>query len=401
MGIAGPEAALRAGGAERPVSSSTSTRAPRWSACLSSSSGRRTPSNQILVGLLPGEGIGPEVVDGALKVLHAVAETTGLGVETETGGLIGRQSEAESGVALSEEVVEFCESVFDRGGAILNGPGGGRYVYELRDRLDLFFKITPLQANIALPQASRLKLGVVRDLDVLVVRENSGGVYQGSWREHSDDRPATHSFQYSRRQVERFLTASARLAASRRGDLTVVWKESGVPSISRLWRECAERAAERFELRLTMVDVDLAAYRLIHEPASFDVAAAPNLFGDVLGDLGAALLGSRGVSFSGNFNGRGGAVYQTNHGAAYDLEGADRANPVGQILSAAMMLRESFALDEEAAAVEEGVRQVWREGWRTADVAAAGGRVVGTRAFADLVADRATLAARGLWRRAA
>ncbi|MBY0587266.1 3-isopropylmalate dehydrogenase [bacterium] len=347
------------------------------------------PHDRLLVGVIPGEGIGAEVIECALAVLRLVTEVHGRRLSIEEGGLIGRQSEAESGVALSDEIVGFCESIFERGGAILNGPGGGRYVYDLRDRLDLFFKISPLQSRIGLTEASRVKGDVVNGMDILVARENSGGVYQGAWQGHSHQQPATHSFQYSREQVQRFLAASARLAAKRQGRLTVVWKESGVPTISQLWRECALEAAQQFDIEMNTVDVDLMAYRLVHEPSAFDVVAAPNLFGDILGDLGAVLLGSRGNSFSGNFNGRGGGVYQTNHGAAYDLAGTNKANPVGQILSMAMMLRESFELFAEANAVEEGVRQVWSEGWRTADVATPRCRVIGTREFSDLVADRA------------
>ena len=197
-----------------------------------------------------------------------------------------------------------------------------------------------------------------------------------------------HHFAYAEEQVRRFLDASARLARQRRRDLTVIWKEAGLPAISRLWQDCAQEAAETHGVRLRMVDVDFMAYRLISAPQGFDVVAAPNLFGDVLADLGAALLGSRGVSFSGNYSEAGNAAYQTNHGAAYDLAGTDRANPAGQILSAAMMLRESFGLVHEAAAIQEAVRSVWREGLRTEDVATQGAHIVGTREMGSRIAER-------------
>ena len=121
------------------------------------------------------------------------------------------------------------------------------------------------------------------------------------------------------------------MARQRRRDLTVIWKEAGIPAISRLWQDCAQEAAETHGVRLRMLDIDFMAYRLITAAQGFDVVAAPNSFGDVLADLGAALLGSRGVSFSGNYSEAGNAAYQTNHGAAYDLAGTDRANPAGQI----------------------------------------------------------------------
>ena len=138
-----------------------------------------------------------------------------------------------------------------------------------------------------------------------------------------------------------------------------------------------------------MIDFDVMAYRLIQDPYAFDVIAAPNLIGDVLTDLGAALLGSRGLSFSGNYNEGGSAVYQTNHGSALELAGSDRANPFGQIFSLAMMLRESFGLQREAAAIESAVRSVWREGLCTEDLGCLGCRIVGTSEMADRVAHRA------------
>jgi 3-isopropylmalate dehydrogenase len=179
------------------------------------------------------------------------------------------------------------------------------------------------------------------------------------------------------------------LAQQRRGELAIVWKEAGIPAISTLWRQCAEIVAAQHPVRFTLVDCDLITYRLIQNAAEFDVIAAPNLFGDVLADLGAVLLGSRGLSYSGNFNELGHAVYQTNHGAAYDLAGTDRANPVGQILSIAMMLRETFLQWQMAAAIEQAVRQVWRQGYRTEDVATGGAQIIGTREMAERIARQA------------
>jgi 3-isopropylmalate dehydrogenase len=346
----------------------------------------------LLIGVLRGEGIGPEVTRAALEVLDAVTPHTGLAIEICEGGRIGREAEQIFGVSLPEDVIEFCESVFARGGAIFHGAGARRFVYELRKCFDLFFKLSPLQIASGLPEASPLKPDALRGLDILLTRENTGGIYQGHWEEQncpSRGRLALHQFAYTESQVRRFLEASARLAKRRGGDLTVVWKESGIPAISRLWQTCAKEAAQAHGVRVHMVDIDLMAYRLICTPQAFDVIAAPNLFGDVLADLGALLLGSRGVSFSGNYNEAGNATYQTNHGAAYDLAGTNRANPAGQILSLAMMLRESFGLGHEAAAIQEAVRSVWRHGWRTADVATPGTRIVGTREMGSRIAERA------------
>jgi len=362
-----------------------------WLECVVSP-GKAPRASAPLIGALPGEGVGPDVVAASLDVLRRLEEEGGQAVDVEVGGAIGREAERETGSPLPEDVVRFCESVFERGGAILNGPGGGRYVYDLRKRLELFFKITPVQARTSLPDASPLKPEGLEDLDLLIVRENLGGVYQGRSSEYAGEdgrRRVRHEFSDAEDDVRAFLDAAARLAGNRDGRLTVVAKEAGVPGTSALWRECAMGAADAHGVDCSMIDVDLMAYRLVASPREFDVVAAPNLFGDVLSDLAAVLLGSRALSFSGNFTPRGDAVYQTNHGAAYDLAGSGRANPAGQLLSLAMLLRLSLGLKREAGAIEAGIRQVWNEGGRTADLGGGNGRALGTSELAALVGDAA------------
>jgi 3-isopropylmalate dehydrogenase len=342
-----------------------------------------------LLGVLPGEGIGPEVIEAALGVIRRLEQAGGRAIAVELGGPIGCAAERERGAALPDDVVRFCEHIFQRGGAILSGPGGGRYVYDLRRRLDLFLKISPIQSETGVAEASVLRPKALEGVDLLLLRENIGGIYQGRSDESlsaDGHRAVHHSFSYVEADVRRFLDAAARVAGSRSGELTVVVKQAGVPGVSDLWRECAAAAAEARGVHWSIVDVDLMAYELVRRPQAFDVIAAPNLWGDVLADLAAVLVGSRGLSFAGNFTPAGDGVYQTNHGAAHDIAGTDRANPVGQILSTAMLLRESLGLEREACAVEEGVRRVWEEGWTTADLASPGFRTVGTREMAALVA---------------
>ncbi len=341
-----------------------------------------------LIGVIPGEGVGPEVIDAALTVLRGLQDAGAKPVEVEHGGVVGLAAVQAHGSALPEEALGFCASVIERGGGVLNGAGGGRYVYELRRRLELFLKISPIQACNGLAQASPLRAEGLADVDLLVVRENLGGAYQGRserltrgpWRE------VRHELRYGERELRRFLRAAARLASARSGRLTVVVKDAGLDAFSELWRECAEDAAREHDVRCTAVDVDLMVYRLLERPAAFDVIAASNLFGDVLSDLAAALVGSRGMSFGASFTPRGGGVYQTNHGAAYDIAGEDRANPVGQVLSLAMLLRESLGMAQEARACEAGIRRVWEQGYRTADVAGGGDTVVGTAELASRIA---------------
>lgn len=358
----------------------------RWTDCLPAPNAAANPRRGLLVGVVPGEGVGPEVIPAALCVLKAVTDSTGIPLMVRTGGAIGREAEQWHGASLSAEIVAFSDSIFREGGALLCGPGGGRFVYDLRKTFDLFFKISPLRVANGLVESSSLRESVLRDVDILLVRENCGGVYQGVWGE-MPPAGARHEFSYQREHVSRFLDPAARLAKSRSGRLTVIWKESGLPSISALWKRCAQEAADRAGVAVQMVDADLFAYRLVQTPRNFDVVAAPNLFGDILGDLGAAFLGARGHSYSGNFSGDGRAVYQTNHGSAHDIAGTLRANPAGQIFSMAMMLRESFGLWREAAVVEAAVRSAWADGWRTADVATPGCRLASTDEMAAAIAE--------------
>jgi 3-isopropylmalate dehydrogenase len=336
--------------------------------------------------------VGAEVIDAALRVTARLEDVGGQPLTLERGGPIGRVAERELGSTLPDDVVRFCERIFERGGAVLNGPGGGRYVYDLRQRLSLFMKVTPVQIRNGLATASPLRPETLAGVDLLLLRENLGGHYQGEAEvttSRAGGRVVRHCFSDVEVNVRRFLSAAARLAAARRGALTVVAKEAGLPEVSDLWRACATDVADAHGVECSLVDVDLMVYQLVTRPSEFDVIAAPNLCGDVLSDLAAVLVGSRAMLFSGNFTADGHGVYQTNHGAAHDIAGTDRANPVGQILSLAMLLRESLGLDREARAVEEGVRRVWDRGHRTADIAGPADRPVGTREMAELVADAA------------
>ena len=342
-----------------------------------------------LIGILEGEGIGPEVMHAALHVLAAIESVSGLKFELRRGGPIGLECEAGCGQVLSDEVVAFCQDIFSRGGAILSGPGGGRFVYELRRHFDLYCKVSPLKPCRELCRAGRLQPQHLDGIDILIVRDNIAGVYQGQWREvgsPSNGRVVEHTFSYTEKQVRRIMEAAAQVALRRSGRMSVVVKDGGVPGVSRLWRDVASDIAPRHGVTCAFINADHAAYRIIQHPREFDVIVTPNLVGDILADVGAVLLGSRGLSFSGNFAASGHAVYQTNHGSAHDLTGTDRANPVGQIAALAMLLRESFGLLDESAHIERSVAEVWRQGWRTDDLAESGCRLAGTQELADLIA---------------
>ena len=326
-------------------------------------------------------------MDAALVVLRALESVTpDRTFQVREGGAIGMEAVRRSGEALSDEVCAFCDEVFAEGGTILAGAGGGRFVYDARRRFDLYCKINPLQPLPELALAGAFKPEHTRGVDILVVRENSEGIYQGASDESflpGEGRVATHTFGYTESRVRRLLEVAAAIARTRTGELTVVVKPSGVPSISALWSDCAREVCERQGVGLRELEIDYAAFALVHEPLRFDVVATPNLFGDVMSDVGGLLLGSRGLCYGASYSPSGAAVYQTNHGAAHDLAGTDQANPVGQIHALCMLLHDSFGLTDEASLIATAVADVWRRGIRTLDVAEAGCRVVGTRAMAE------------------
>jgi 3-isopropylmalate dehydrogenase len=362
----------------------------RWIDAIASGSYEpRARAGLCTIAVLPGEGVGPEVIDVALRLLPIVTEAGGPAFDVRVGGAIGRDAELLTGRALSEQVTVFCASAFDDGGAVLAGPGGGRFVYELRRHFDLFCKISPVSVPEAFAQAGRLRPEAVRGVDILIVRENAGGIYFADARETAlpeDGRVCELSFRYSEREVRRIAEAGAALASRRRGHLAVIVKDGGLPALTALWRDVAGDVAARTGVEVAFLNVDLAAYQLVQEPRRFDVVVADNLYGDVLADVGAVLLGSRGMAYSGNFAASGAAVYQTNHGGAADIAGTGRANPIGQILSLAMMLRESFNLRREASWIERGVEETLRLGFRTCDMATEGTTLVGTREMGEGVA---------------
>ena len=345
-------------------------------------------AKRILIGVLEGEGIGPEVIRACLPLIDVLREVSGLDIELRYGGAIGKDAVTQCGVPLSAEVEEFCSAIFDSGGALFCGPGGGRFVYDLRRCFGLYCKLVPLRPLRALRDAGVLKPALVDEVDILVVRENLGGLYQGSFGmdEHRGLRRAYHCFHYDEEQVRAILVAAGRLARQRRGRLCVVTKPGGVPSISEIWQEMAEALAREIPVDLRLLEVDNACYQMLADPRGFDVVVAPNMFGDVLADTAALLLASRGMSYSANFGPGERAVYQTGHGAAHDLAGTGRANPLGQMQSLAMLLSESFGQDAIAERIFQAIEITLAAGWRTADIMAPGCREVGTLELGQRVA---------------
>jgi len=341
------------------------------------------------VGVFLGEGVGAEVVPVAMRMLGLLAGHCNRRFELHQGGLIGLPAKALHGTSLSDEVTGFAEDLFRQGGAMFCGPGGDRFVYELRRRFNLYCKFTPLEPLSELSAAGSVRPEVAAATDIIAVRENMGGIYQGVWEEEggAGSRVARHRFEYHEADVRRIMGVALSLAATRRGHVHIVLKPGGIPSISSLWRSCAEEMARDAGIALGELEIDNAVYQLIADPGQFDVLVSPNMFGDVLADCGSLLLASRGLSYSGNFNDLGHAVYQTGHGAARDIAGKDIANPIGQIFSLGMMLRESFCWPEADAALRQAVRETLRSGIATSDLVMPAHRIVGTAEFGDAVAE--------------
>ncbi|MBT8419247.1 MAG: 3-isopropylmalate dehydrogenase [Gammaproteobacteria bacterium] len=348
-------------------------------------------SEAAIIGILEGEGIGPELMAVCRLILEKAGACIGQRFIFHTGGAIGTPAWRGTGHWVTQEVEDFCRSIHYQGGAVLCGPGGGRFVYELRRRLDLFCKLVPLRPLATLNDIGPICPEARDGVDILVVRENLGGLYHG---EHSDDSDegyhrVRHCFHYTQPQVEAILRVGARLAQLRRGRLCVVYKPGGIPAISGLWQSQAHAICDDMGLTVELLDIDNACYQIIADATRFDVVVASNMFGDVLADSASVLLGSRGMSFSVNFSEDGFGVYQTGHGSAQDIAGKDLANPIGQIQSMILMLREHFDLESLAFGIERAMEDVLAARWRTRDICGPDCREVGTGRMGELIAEAA------------
>jgi 3-isopropylmalate dehydrogenase len=330
-------------------------------------------SRRIVV--LAGDGIGPEVTTAGVNALRTIDARFGLGLQFESHAFGGAAIDAH-GAPLPDSVLATCRGA----DAILLGAVGGPKwanvpvairpeagLLQLRGELGLYANIRPLQLHPALIDASPLKAERIRDVDLIVVRELTGGIYFGA-RSRTEVR-ATDECAYSVVEVERVTRAAARLARTRRGKLTSVDK-ANVLETSRLWREVVTRVVrdEFPDVQLEHLLVDAMAMYLVSRPRDFDVIVTENLFGDILTDECAAVSGSLGLMPSASLGDTGPGLYEPIHGSAPDIAGLGIANPYGTILSAAMMLRLSLHAPEAATALETAVHTAITAGIRTRDI---------------------------------
>ncbi len=359
---------------------------------------------------LPGDGIGPEIIAEGKRVLAAVGKRYGVDFQCEDA-LIGGAAIDACDDPLPEEALAAARA---SDAVLLASVGGPKWdstdpaaprpeqgLLRIRKELGLYTNLRPVQIFAALADASTLRPEVIDGVDMMIVRELTGGLYFGK-RERFYDEPgagtagapgqrAYDTLEYREYEIERIARQAFEAARKRRGKVSSVDK-ANVLETSRMWREIVHRigAAEYPDVELEDVLVDNAAMQLISRPADFDVVVTENMFGDILSDEAAQITGSLGMLASASL-GDGVALYEPSHGSAPDIAGQGIANPLAQILSVEMMLRYSFNMGEAADAVRAAVTAVLDEGWRTRDIADPAtpvDRILGTAAMGDEVAKR-------------
>ena len=355
------------------------------------------------VTVIPGDGIGPEIVREAKKVMDQVGMVYGHTFDY-TEILMGGCSIDAHGVPLTDEALETARN----SDAVLLGAVGGDVgnsrwydvapnlrpeagLLAIRKGLGLFANIRPAYLYKELAGACPLKKEIIGDgFDMVIMRELTGGLYFGDrWTKEVDGcMTATDTLTYNEKEIRRIAVKAFDIAMKRRKKVTSVDKANVLDS-SRLWRKVVEEVAEDYpEVQLSHMLVDNCAMQLVMNPGQFDVILTENMFGDILSDEASMITGSIGMLSSASMNESKFGLYEPSHGSAPDIAGKDIANPLATILSAAMLLRYSFDLDHEADAIESAVQSVLTEGYRTGDIMSEGCSQVGTAAMGHLIAAR-------------
>ncbi|MBO5158671.1 MAG: 3-isopropylmalate dehydrogenase [Lachnospiraceae bacterium] len=355
------------------------------------------------IAVISGDGIGPEIVREAKKVLDVVAEKYGH-TFNYTDVLMGGASIDVHGVPLTDEAIETAKA----SDAVLMGSIGGDAktspwykltpdkrpeagLLKIRKALNLFANLRPAYLYDELRAACPLRDDIIGDgFDMMIMRELTGGLYFGERKTENIDgvMTAVDTLTYNENEIRRIAKRGFDIAMKRRKKVTSVDKANVLDS-SRLWRKVVEEVAKDYpEVTLEHMLVDNCAMQLVKDPAQFDVILTENMFGDILSDEASMVTGSIGMLSSASLNDTKFGLYEPSHGSAPDIAGQDKANPIATILSAAMMLRFTFDLDKEADAVEAAVRQVLKDGYRTGDIMSDGCTLVGTVKMGDLIAER-------------
>jgi len=346
------------------------------------------------LAVLGGDGVGPEVTEASLEVLRATAERFGHELTADLKE-VGFAAYEQFGTPLPEDTLAACRSA----DAVLLGAVGDprsegvpvelrpeAALLALRKEMGCYANLRPVRLLPALASASPLRPEIVDGTDLVIVRELAGGLYYGEPRGPVEDgRAAVDTMKYHQNEVVRIAKMAFETARGRRKSVLSVDKANVLHS-SRLWRRVVDEVAEEYpDVECDHMLVDRAAMELLLNPSTFDVMLTPNLFGDVLSDEAAAVVGSIGLLASASI-GSGGGIFEPIHGSAPDIAGTGTANPLAIILSAALLLRHVYSLDEESAAIESAVEQVLEDGLRTRDLARNGEETVGTAEVGAAVA---------------
>jgi len=353
-----------------------------------------------VIAVLPGDGIGPEVTREGIKVLEAIEESFGCGFETREAPIGGCAYE-EFGDPLPEHTMEVCRN----SDAILMGAVGGpkwdqlplnkrpeQALLRIRKEFGCFANLRPIIVYPALAGVSPLKTDrILQGINILMVRELTGGLYYGKPKERTPFGKgfrAVDTMEYTTEEIERIARVAFDAARKRRKKVTSIDK-ANILETSRLWRETVEKVSKDYpDVALDHVLVDVGAMKLVTQPQDFDVIVTENTFGDILSDEGSVLAGSLGMLPSGSMSTGRIAYYEPVHGSAPDIAGQRKANPLGSILTVAMMLTYSFNLLKEAHAIEQAVEWVLNQDYRTGDIMEPGKKLVATDEMGDLVAER-------------
>lgn len=349
---------------------------------------------RISLAVIPGDGIGPDIVSQAVRVLDRIGEIYGHDFSYRTL-LAGGAAIDRTGVPLPDETLQAAK---ESDSVLLGAVGGPKWddvpshlrpekaLLGLRGGLGLFCNLRPAMLYRQLADACPLRSELVEGgLDVMVVRELTGGIYFGK-RGRTDDE-AYDTMSYTKGEVERIAVKAFEIAMKRNGRLTSVDK-ANILETSRLWRATVDEVAKAYpDMTVNHLYVDNAAMQLVRNPKQFDVILTENMFGDILSDEASMITGSIGMLPSASLRSDSFGMYEPIHGSAPDIAGQDKANPLATILSVAMMLRYSFDLKAEADALEMAVDRTLDQGWRTADIFTEGMRLCGTQAMGQAVVD--------------
>ncbi len=355
---------------------------------------------RIALCVIPGDGIGPEIVSQAIKVLDKTAAAFGHQVDY-TEALLGGAAIDATGGPLPDDTIKAANESH----AVLLGAVGGpqwdeldkairpeRGLLGIRKELDLFANLRPATLFPELAAASFLRPDITaKGLDVLVIRELTSGIYFGEPKgvvAENGERRGFNTMEYRESEIRR-IAKVAFAAAMKRGKRVTSVDKANVLEVSQLWREVVTETAKLYpEIELDHMYVDNAAMQLVRDPSQFDVIVTGNLFGDILSDEAAAITGSLGMLPSASLGADGPGLFEPIHGSAPDIAGQDKANPLATILSVAMLLRHAVDLTAEAEAIENAVQKTLQDGYRTGDIMQEGATLVGCAAMGDLVVER-------------